>query len=330
MEIFKFGLKLLLSTVAFSITACGRGASGESSMSSSTIAKDKTPILSGTLYYQNKANWYVGHSLDTSEISPIVQGMTSWQVSAGPDSKKFLFLQGGRRDVTMLNARGETITNYSLPDTVYGTPRLSPNQKYFAIGYAPDTTYLRVYDVDGKLIRSIKEPERKGSFVDGSINSWAWTPNGSLLIAAFNQVFILNDIVSGTPVSLATFKDPDIHVGNMTVSPGGTMVALTLGTSDAMHSGGDISILSIDGKRLTKLTHSVIPQRNLTWSPDGKYVGFVYGSGNSTPLGVCPHIWIVPANSSVVADLDAQDKSPAFRPTYHSEVLCANTGVDWR
>ncbi len=79
-------------------------------------------------------------------------------------------------------------------------------------------------------------------------------------------------------------------VGNPRISPDGDWIAYTVTALDLKEDSGDtdLHMVSFDGTQSIQLTYSKKPENRPTWSPDGRYIGFL-----SSREGDKSQVWLL-------------------------------------
>ncbi len=170
---------------------------------------------------------------------------------------------------------------------------------------APDEIY--VMDADGA------NPRRVTVTAFGNNLFPRWSPNGKRI--AFNsdrdgrhKIYLMN--ADGTELTLLT---PGGGAW-ATWSPDGRRIAFQSRSSDTGAATTEISVINVDGARLTHLTHNGAGGGRPDWSPDGRKIVFVSNRDGNADIYVMNADGSAPVRlTSTAADDNGPDWSPDGR-----------------
>ena len=198
----------------------------------------------------------------------------------------------------------------------------SPDGKYLLAYWEPsdeDTApSITVFDRSGNVVQTINPTSYDSSSYD---NAFDWLPDGRYIFAA-GQNFVIATPGDNTNLAVTPLTLPAGTTGpwELSVSPDGTQVAVTLGVAYPNSQGDNIVnavlyVTDLKGQNFRQLTTltpraaadnvgSNVGHSNPVWSPDGKYIAFtvVYpqtATGNS-PAG-CQPFDVVPSDGQSIA-----------------------------
>lgn len=336
-EFLKSNADLFLIILSWSLIAACNVDSPDSvneAGSSSCALEDVCPAV-GSLFYVTPQFLYAEYDLATQSerILLPVDGVKSISISDDQAFYSMLLSSGSKFGVfdSDLNLYMGAQTNGSFK----GPIRISPdNQKVMYHRQYATNSDLGILDSNSDLIRKISEVAGHRA-VD--LYSWDWLSNDSIIFSINDSIYKLVDIENGTPEYITAFTGYDI--GNITVSPDGMRIVFTKSMPGAKQQAGGVFLLDIDGNREVQLTTLASRMRATAWSPDSQYVAAVRGDSGINPDPIpdaCPDIYVIPVSGAQVADIVAEDSSPAIkiqkREEDQIEDLCFSDSfaLDWR
>ncbi|WP_416397500.1 hypothetical protein [Allohahella sp. A8] len=292
MKIYTRKSLIAISLACLGLVACGGSSSDNpeavTPSPESPAGSNFTKGLTGTLYFKRQNRYYDALDIATGQIRQLRDGTlrfggysTSYDgtlhtmtVGFHPPndflnrSSRLSVLDDGGREVYVFNFVGEAETEAVI----------SPDNQYIAVVVkehkAPFERGLRIYSVSGQLVRFIPDTEK---FVFMDIN---YNRNGALLVSAYrNGLYFMTDPLVDEPQLLR--ETPEASMVDMTVSPDGESLAYV--------SAGDrqLYILDPESSEPRQLTYGVDNTKlvgGFDWSPDGKYLAFVYYSSPDSCL----------------------------------------------
>lgn len=241
---------------------------------------------------------------------------------AAPDGRSILAVQNDAPDYFgTLNPDGSGLTPLTLPAGVnsdFGSmPSFAPNGRRFAFeadryqrGY--DQEPLREVQLDGSASRVIRKAAacKKGENC-ATFENPRWSPDGKL-IAVEVSAYVYKPRKPGAIASgiwLIRAKDGKLvrrltkHGTDVDWSPDGKQIVYRTHYQqreiEGGASGGNMYLVSRDGKRKRKLVHRHdIAETQPTWSPDGRWIAWVSMDFSSGDVGfdVFPSLWHIRVN----------------------------------
>jgi len=211
-----------------------------------------------------------------------------------PDGKYFSFLDWATypNDIVIkeigtvkeIRLRNQTDLNYEGDEGIPYNPIWSPDSKQIAYVWenAKENSYeLRVIEIDNP------EPDVliRVSYLKGWIKSEDWSPDGQHILVQLvknhqNQLGLIS-IVDGSFHLLKKLDDSDPFSAKF--SPDGHHIAYNF-PPNKESTNHDIYVISIDGKRETKLTSHPSHDYLLDWSPTGKKILFASDRTGTTDM----------------------------------------------
>lgn len=175
-------------------------------------------------------------------------GSPSWS----PDGRRIAFssARDGNGEIYVVNPDGENLVQLTNSDAHEYTPSWSPDGQQIVFARYPglfnQDSEIFVMDADGNNARQLTDNDASDFFP-------VWSPDG------------------GTIVFTSRSAEPSW----VTDSTGEYRIGVYRRRYDA-----DIYVMNADGSDITQLTHDNISGGS-SWSPDGEYIAFSYGSKNS-------------------------------------------------
>ncbi len=193
----------------------------------------------------------------------------------------------------------------------------------YGLGWSPDGRYILFYsnregnediwkmDADGKNpVNLTKHPATE--------RAAAWSPNGKEIVFITDrdgeerELYIMN--ADGTQQRRITYNKAYTECPVWTKNGKGIVFTMMVNdkTDTGLVSNGDLHLVSIDGKKMTRLTHKKGFDSGASFSPDFKRLAF-YGPGDNKWYD----IFLADANGSNITNLtqDAtEDYSPSWSP----------------
>jgi hypothetical protein len=159
--------------------------------------------------------------------------------------------------IVITNTQGNQLAGFELISSFSGTPKLSPDKSKIAIewhsidrGDAGGTDVVTIFSRTGTILQRFKD-----------FNSWAWLPDGRLILASYDEIYVTSAAGSASTTLIKTLPD---YVSGLVVSPDGKRVAFS------MHQ--NTWLMNIDGTGLKKMNASERPYYAGDFSPDGKFL----------------------------------------------------------
>jgi hypothetical protein len=159
--------------------------------------------------------------------------------------------------LVITNTQANQIGGFLITGDFSGTPKQSPDKTKIAIewhdidrGDAGGVSVVTVFSRTGTILQR---------FVD--YNSWAWLPDGRLLLASYDEISVTTAAGATTTSPIKTLPD---YVTALVVSRDGSKVAFSMNQNTWM--------MNIDGTGLKKMNSSDRDFYPSDFSPDGKFL----------------------------------------------------------
>ncbi|WP_020410907.1 TolB family protein [Hahella ganghwensis] len=327
----------LVFVILFGMTAACSGSSG----SRSEYGCDRSAFHCGhvgKLYYETSdgirgtRDGFSQMILESGRVTNIEEAGISASVSA--DAKYFVGVFDSSSDrshevIRGFDLGGNKLWQYPIEKLVWGRPKLSPDHKLLAFTYKPIYhtkvgAALIVTDKQGNLVSQYPETE------NGRIVSWEWLPDGRLLYAKGDSIFLVTDIVKGQAEVLAEFRGDTPNF--LAVSPDGSRLAFSLGDFKSTHyAKTHLYVMDLASKSYQQVTTSSKNEDGFTWSPDGKFIALRHRIFYQSSR--CPDLIIVPADAR---ELNLNNEGLKEKLTVKVKIdgdllgACPRTVPEWR
>lgn len=233
-------------------------------------------------------------------------------LAVSPDYNYLFFTS--RSQLWLLPAQGgepEAITDGNIN---ISSPRWSPDGKRIAfISREGDQYGLWIMDWNGQGLRKLAQFERSNAYLGMTGNDLSWSPDGKHLAYTaagprhytnipkpmdppnypdvmvvdrllYKNFYYYSDMrrtyvymisVDGGESRQIAFGDYDYH--SISWSPGGNYIACVSNRTgkDDFNANNDICLLSPDGSEMIQLTHTIGPEYNPVFSPDGSKIAYL-------------------------------------------------------
>jgi WD40 repeat protein len=212
--------------------------------------------------------------------------------------------------IVITNTQGNQLAGFELINSFSGTPKLSPDKTKIAIewhsidrGDAGGVDVVTIFSRTGSILQRFKD-----------FNSWAWMPDGRLLLASYDEVYVTTAAGASTTTLIKTLPD---YVSGLVVSPDGKKVAFAM--------NGNAWLMNIDGTNLKKMNASERSYYAGDFSPDGK---FLLLQSNDSGYDA----WAVPVDGErVPVGYDATVATSAYKMLVSTGNKVSPSGrVSWR
>jgi Tol biopolymer transport system component len=255
------------------------------------------------------------------KLLPLQPGLSSADVSAlyvTRDAGEMSYHQSkpdsGNNDyeqITLQTLAGARTARFEVLDTVSGSPKISPDGQRIAIewhsidaGDAGGVPIVTVFDRSGKVLARWKNADE-----------WDWLPDGRLLLAVRNQLFVSNAALSQASKILDLADD----IGGLAASPDGARIAFSM--------AGHLWTLNTDGSGLKRMTRARQTVDSPAWSPDGRYLALRLDAG-------CSEVHVIPADGERVSVGDPLVSSSSLElqeiEDGKARNVCASSALLWR
>jgi Tol biopolymer transport system component len=319
----------------------GTSGGGSSGGSGGTPPPTLNNGLSGKLYFQDAAT---GGNSSYHELDLATGVLTTLRIDTSgtvPSNDATLFATWendpvddpqdlDHDELDLFQPDGRTVARFVKAGSLGGAYKISPDKTKVIASYYTDndsTIYIpTVFDLTsnpiGKALASFRD-----------YTAWEWLPDGRLLLAKGDSIYIVPGDLSA-PQLLKQF--PNDTPAFLSASPDGTQLAFDLGDAGVLKN--HVWLMNIDGSNARQLTTSGLNEDGATWSPDGKYIavrqGISYTFGGPPVPGGCPVVYILPADAQGPVNLDADPPAPAFQAQELEDGkprdVCAFSAPAWR
>lgn len=333
--VFMFGLFCSLS---FILAACGEADS---------VSEEIVTSLpySGALYYRegrygkDKQSVYLKLELPSLTSKRLIEDL-GFAYSTSMDGAQSLRVDSSRTVIHSYYESGSLNKSIDVDYQVSSAARFSPDNRYIAFLFSNNYAqyYLGVISAEGGAvvvlaIDSDGVSKRGPSGVD-------WTPNGGVMFTGYGRIYHLPSIESDSFEVIRSFGS-NIETYDLRVSPDGSKVAFLLDDFDAWYKEGNLYVMNADGTSLRQVAvrDGLYAFTHPAWSPDGKYIGAIYGEnrGDSSGARGCGSIWLFNADLPEVAyineetdDADIEGAEKIDTADYEVHGMCPTRGLDWR
>ena len=248
--------------------------------------------LSGSVYYSFKPlldESYEGWALDlASGVRSRLPGSIPKSAIPSPDGSEFAYVDiqsSNDASIILVSRDGASETTIISIDHALAGP----------IRFSQDSSLL-AFMADG-TVAADEDMKKPGVFVstrDGApvksfpgFTSYDWLPNGDLILAGSNDEVYRGDVQSGITTRLFSMGSGD-NIYQLAASPDGKRVAFGIANR--------IWVSDLNGENQQRLTQSPRAEAWPQWSPDGRYILFVYKKDARSS----PSLWVVAADAQAV------------------------------
>jgi WD40 repeat protein len=164
--------------------------------------------------------------------------------------------------IVVTNTQGNQVAGFEKLDSFSGQAKLSPDKTKIAIewhsidfGDAGGIPVVTVFSRAGAILQRFK-----------GFNSWAWLPDGRLLLVSYDKLYATTAPVTTAPGALTTtlIKTLPDFAGSLTASPDGKKLAFSM--------TGNSWTMNVDGTGLKQMNLSDRDFYPGDFSPDGKFI----------------------------------------------------------
>lgn len=340
-----------LALLSLALAGCNGGGSNETSPTGTNqppaTANDGSPYT-GTLFYSGDNRTIYKLEMGSGRQTLLFNGKSSPANQVEADaSKSYAALADGSLVVTFGAYNNATLdkhyfskrytagSNSNLfPEQVngeyLGNPRPSPNGQMLMLDWIPPgpgkadaTKTLRIFSNTGEQLAEYQRPAQA-----------IWLPDNRPLFVDHDGSIYVDDTRFSNARYLGLTPDRAIPSA-ISASPDGKKLALVMADKN-------IWTIDLDGSNVTAVTQvatTAFDIRQPSWSPDGRYLAFVYNKAPSAIGwgGGCDVIWVVPATGTTRIDpyrdstdnllLDGQGKA---RCATWSQAVNSFTFLDWK
>ena len=213
---------------------------------------------------------------------------SSWS----PDGRKLAFVSdlNGNFDIYVIALNGSNLTEQLTEDSANDTrPLWSPDGQKIAFHSPRDgDNEIFLMDADGGHLVQL---------TNNDVNEYvsSWSPDGEKIAFVLrldstfdrdDEIYLMD--VNGKNTTRLTHNDT--HDRSPVWSPDGQTIAfISTGETSWIRIGENtyqsyintnIFLMDVDGSNVRQLTYDNISDGRLSWSPDGRYIAFRYGSKN--------------------------------------------------
>jgi Tol biopolymer transport system component len=238
--------------------------------------------LIGTLWYRFAGDIFKT-TLPSGQVFQLPKNNGA-DISVSADGQEIAFYDRFRpvdpsdEALVITNTQGTQIAGFEKLSSFSGQAKLSPDKTKIAIewhsidlGDAGGTPVVTVFSRTGTILQR---------FVDA--NSWAWLPDGRLVLVSFDKVYVTTAPGARTTTLVKTLTD---YVSGIVVSPDGGKIAFSMNENTWL--------MNVDGTGLKKMNLSDRDFYPGDFSPDGKFL--LLQSGDSAY-----ETWVVPLDGEKV------------------------------
>jgi len=198
-----------------------------------------------------------------------------------PDGQRIAFnsLRDGDNEIFLMDADGENLIQLTHNDIDEYVSSWSPDGERIAFVLYPDS----VLDQDGEIYLMNVNGKDVTRLTNNDVNDRnpAWSPDGQSI------AFTSTGGISWVRIDANTYQS---------------------------HANTNIYLMNADGSDVRQLTYDNISDGRLSWSPDGRYIAFRYGSKN---LNLKSEIHVISVNGGKGRKLidwpDSNQTSPIWR-----------------
>ena len=267
---------------------------GDDSIVDLNITPDET--MPGKIAFASDRDGNVEIYTMNADGSSLVQLTESeandYPFSWSPDGRKLAFISdpSGNFDIYVMALNGSNSTEQLTKDSANDTrPLWSPDGQKIAFHSPRDgDNEIFLMDADGGHLVQL---------TNNDVNEYvsSWSPDGQKIafVLRLDSTFDRDDEIYLMDVNgknTTRLTDNDTHDSSPVWSPDGQTIAFisTGGTSWVRigantyqsHANTNIYLMNADGSDVRQLTYDNISDGRLSWSPDGRYIAFQYGSKN--------------------------------------------------
>jgi len=233
----------------------------------------------------------------------------------------------GEDDLITFDATLEATDSVAVARSLHGTPKVSPDGSLIAMYWSDEENgesftrpSMTIFDREGAVLE--RNP---------SATSFAWAPDGRLVFAEGDTVYIGNELGQQGRVIAELDGDPY----NLAVSPDGSKIAFNL--SGLASEEAHIWVMNIDGSGLRQLTDSSTNEMDPQWIGDGSWLLARQGvSDDIQGANGCPRLYAVPTDESETIELEDSEDTPAELIRYYDSddaatafEVCPFSSVAW-
>lgn len=204
-------------------------------------------------------------------ITVLSIGNIPWNLTAQVWASRIVFVSfdGNWLDTEICTVRpdGTQLRNLTkTPGITEHLPTWSPDRTKIAFKRWKEK-WILLMDSDGRNVRAME-----GIDTDFPSDGYAWSPDGSKIVASIAWYFSLYDVETGKEEKVLV---PDAgFIGNFAWSPDGQRFAFEFWKPRGIPETTDICVINVDGSGFRRLTKSPDEDRYPAWSPDGQQIAF--------------------------------------------------------
>ena len=269
---------------------------GDDSITDSNITPDEMMPLPGRIAFASDRDGdveiYVMNTGGSSLVRLTESKGSDTPYSWSPDGRKLAFVsnRNGNSDIFVMAVDGSSSTEQLTEDSADDTrPLWSTDGQRIAFNSSRDgDSEIFLMDADGENLVQLTHND-----VNEYVSSWS--PDGEKIAfvlrpdstSDWDDEIYLMDVDGRNAMQLT---DNDTHDGTPAWSPDGQTIAFTstgetswirLGANTYQsYTNTNIFLMDVDGSNVRQLTYDNISDGRLSWSPDGRYIAFRYGSKN--------------------------------------------------